>query len=1050
MTKKINPTLSLRTAVTLFVMLLTSSTAWATLTGHTGTKDDPYIIENATTLLSLQNNVNNGNNYEDKYFVQTDNIDLGNTSWTPIGKDSSHPFKGHYDGGGYQITGLNVTTNGQYAGLFGYIVGGQYQGSVTTTMIANVNNVVLVNPTITVTATSSAQYAGAVVGYAGTCTGVSYNTIIGGTVSYTGIKNHNTNNSYAGGVVGYYSSAHFSLLTYNKVSGITVSGGGISGGVTGYAQYSYHILGNVVDANVSSAEFDLSTDIHTYGYRQGVVVGYCDMVSSGSPSNSSDVNYYHSVNGLTAYGANASYHSFNPVADGGHNAQIYTITTSDNLTVSDGATVIIGTKSYFAADATATLSTDDSHIFKYSPTVSGTGASVGNVATNRKSATVTIGTADVTVSANLAAIAGTCGENATWRVSDENNDGTYETLHIEGTGDMANYEVDTMNGTITPWRIDFHRTITTVNIADGITSIGNSFFASLSKITEVTLPSSVSSIGGFAFNNCFMLTRINILKTDGVVYLYKGVFDNCNAFSTIVVPTPALAVEYKQKKLNGTNNDNYWRDYANKLRVPLGDYLFQVDGTTAADAAYAITNGDDLRHLSSAVYATSDISVGKTFRQTADIDLSSGGVFSPVGKGTYSFQGTYDGKGHKISGLSVNEEYGEIGLFGGVKGATVRNVVLVSPTVRATDGGNKSTDVAALIGVSNGNKLKPNTIENCHVINPTLTIDYPGSEKHLGVIVGYIWNEKTTVSNCYYYDNTNDYAVVGWNWNGGNVTRVARARKVTLGEGVSVRQSASEPENGFVYDGDNYYREGLELTFNTPECYDFTYSVNGSAISGSSYTINSDDADADISVVMEPLNEISLKASKINDLYWSTFYCGGAGYRIADGEEACAYTATVGDDKIILHMLGRVIPSGTAVIIVGEDGNISMVRDDVSEATEQNAGNDLRGVDMATARTSLTSNDTETLYMLSNKNNNFGFHSFAGTYVPARKAFFSVPSSANARPFSIVFEDDATTLGKLRIANDESPVYDLNGRKVSGKNLKAGVYVKGGKKVVVK
>ena len=1043
MTNKINPTLSLRTAVTLFVMLLTSSTAWATLTGHTGTKDDPYIIENATTLLSLQNNVNNGNAYEDKYFVQTDNIDLGNTSWTPIGKDSSHPFKGHYDGGGYQITGLNVTTNGQYAGLFGYIVGGQYQGSVTTTMIANVNNVVLVNPTITVTATSSAQYAGAVVGYAGTCTGVSYNTIIGGTVSYTGIKNHNTNNSYAGGVVGYYSSAHFSLLTYNKVSGITVSGGGISGGVTGYAQYSYHILGNVVDANVSSAEFDLSTDIHTYGYRQGVVVGYCSMVSSGSPSDPSNVNYYHSVNGLTAYGANASYHSFNPVADGGYNAQIYTITTSDNLTVSDGATVIIGTKSYFAADATATLSTDDSHIFKDSPTVSGTGASVGNVATNRKSATVTVGTADVTVSANLAAIAGTCGENATWRVSDENNDGTYETLHIEGTGDMANYETNAMQGTVAPW-LNFRGTITAVNIANGITSIGDSSFANLLKITEVTLPSSVSSIGGLAFQSCPKLTRINIQKTDGVVYLYSNAFDGCYALSAIVVPTPALAVEYKQKKLNGTNTDNYWRDYANKLRVPFGDYLFQVDGTTAADAAYAITNGDDLRNLSSAVYATSDISVGKTFRQTADIDLSSGGNFYPIG-GYRSFNGTYDGKGHKISGLSVNEKRGELGLFGYVRGATIRNVVLISPTIRATDGGGADTGIGAIVGDCLSGAT--NIVENCHVINPTLTIVHPSEYTFLGVIVGRIWFENNTVSNCYYYDNTNDYAVIGEV--DGNVTRVGRARKVTLGEGVSVRQSASEPENGFVYDGDNYYREGLELTFNTPEGYDFTYSVNGSAISGSTYTINSDDADANISVVMEPLNEISLKASKINDLYWSTFYCGGAGYRIADGEEACAYTATVGEDAITLHLLGKVIPSGTAVIIVGEDGNISMNRDDVS-AMEHNVGNDLRGVDVATARTSLTSNDSETLYMLSNKNNNFGFHSFAAANVPARKAFFTVPSSANARAFSMVFEDDATVLGKLRIANDESSVYDLNGRKVSGKNLKPGVYVKGGKKVVIK
>ena len=70
------------------------------------------------------------------------------------------------------------------------------------------------------------------------------------------------------------------------------------------------------------------------------------------------------------------------------------------------------------------------------------------------------------------------------------------------------------------------------------------------------------------------------------------------------------------------------------------------------------------------------------------------------------------------------------------------------------------------------------------------------------------------------------------------------------------------------------------------------------------------------------------------------------------------------DDKIVLHMLGRVIPKGTAVIIVGvgEDNSISMTRDDAS-AAEYSAVNDLKGVDLPTARTSLTSNDSYRLYM---------------------------------------------------------------------------------------
>ena len=105
---------------------------------------------------------------------------------------------------------------------------------------------------------------------------------------------------------------------------------------------------------------------------------------------------------------------------------------------------------------------------------------------------------------------------------------------------------------------------------------------------------------------------------------------------------------------------------------------------------------------------------------------------------------------------------------------------------------------------------------------------------------------------------------------------------------------------------------------------------------------------------------------------------------------------------------------------------------------------------MPTARTSLTSNDNYALYMLSNKNNHFGFHNFAATNVPARKAYFLIPASANAREFTMVFDEEATAIRELRVGNAESPVYDLNGRVVRGNNLKSGIYVKNGKKIVIK
>ena len=155
------------------------------------------------------------------------------------------------------------------------------------------------------------------------------------------------------------------------------------------------------------------------------------------------------------------------------------------------------------------------------------------------------------------------------------------------------------------------------------------------------------------------------------------------------------------------------------------------------------------------------------------------------------------------------------------------------------------------------------------------------------------------------------------------------------------------------------------------------------------------------------------------------------------------------DDEIVLHTLGKYIPKGSAVIIAAEDNSISMKRDDYGYP-DFSVDNDLKGVDEPTPRTFLTSDDSNTLYMLSNKNKNFGFHDFAGTNVPARKAYFTVPASAEARSFSMAFDDETTAIKDLNIKNNESVLYDLSGRLVSGRNLKQGIYVKNGKKMVIK
>ena len=105
----------------------------------------------------------------------TADIDLTGKDWMPIG--TSNSYSGTFDGGGHTITGLTVTTNDEYAGLFGRL------GKAGT-----VKNVVMEG--VQITSNHGSGLAGGVVGYS---VGTIENCSVSGSVSGT---------VYVGGVVG--------------------------------------------------------------------------------------------------------------------------------------------------------------------------------------------------------------------------------------------------------------------------------------------------------------------------------------------------------------------------------------------------------------------------------------------------------------------------------------------------------------------------------------------------------------------------------------------------------------------------------------------------------------------------------------------------------------------------------------------------------------------------------------------------------------------------------------------------------------------------------
>ena len=531
-------------------------------------------------------------------------------------------------------------------------------------------------------------------------------------------------------------------------------------------------------------------DVTVAANNKGKLIGYVSTAVSETALNSK-TSYYHADGSCTAFGNNV---------DITYSVPLYTVTASSSVTVAEtNATLTHGGKHFFASGATATLTIDDAS--KAFSTFSVSGATY-SLAADRKNATVTLASSDATVSATLITITGSCGTNATWTMSDADGNGTFETLTINGTGAI----------TSSPWATDFAATIERVNIGSAdLTISGNPF----------------STLGEGAL---------------------------------IVVPTTAYAVSYSSAA------------YASKLRVALGSYLFTATNE-GGTAAYEIANETDLRNLSAAVNQNHQGCNGLTFCQTAPITLN--GTFTPIGyfndsSDKQDFYGTYDGGGYTISGLSVSSTQVYTGLFGVVRnGGMVKNVRLISPSVTCNF---YESRVGALIGLADqctiencsvvspivsatassqynkvgalvGN-LSAANVQNCFVVSPTVSA--AGSTK-VGAICGYAYSASTnsycTLTNVYYYNSSLEAIGQHDNSQISKVTNVARARKVTAGDGVTVSPAASDPANGFVYNNESYYREGLELTLgNTlgeaPEYYALNYATTAGTINGSTLTVS--------------------------------------------------------------------------------------------------------------------------------------------------------------------------------------------------------------------
>lgn len=194
-----------------------------------GIKTNPYLIRNVNDLKLLAEKVNSGVTYEGKHFKQTANIDLNNEPWTPIGKEYNH-FKGIFDGGGYKITSLSITSSNEKIGLFGFVSNATIQNCNVTGEIEG-NNFVggIVGNAVNNTHILNCSFQGNVRGKLDYVGGIAGNTTADCEVSGCFVTGKVEGSQRVGGIAGQGIGIIRNCYALADVTARTAIAGGIAG-----------------------------------------------------------------------------------------------------------------------------------------------------------------------------------------------------------------------------------------------------------------------------------------------------------------------------------------------------------------------------------------------------------------------------------------------------------------------------------------------------------------------------------------------------------------------------------------------------------------------------------------------------------------------------------------------------------------------------------------------------------------------------------------------------------------------------------------------------
>ena len=1031
--------------------------------GADGTAEHPYTITTTDGLDLLASLVNGGNDFEGKYFKLDADIAYDKNTennYTPIG-NSQYYFKGTFDGQGYVVSGININRPTEwYQALFGWISGGALK------------NIIVSDATIT-----GLTRVGAVVGYAGSSNTIENcyyrNVTFGGARDNEGDRvralqtltlgeNISTSTTVTKTIGGkdYYAEGTTVELSY---SGTVLEG----------QQVTYTVNGELIDGNKFSmpakdvtvsaqVDFDYTNcwgtgdgSTATTPYVISNVTGL-NLLAMRTRGGETFAGKYFELGrdiDLSGYDFNGIPADFNGTFDG----KGKTISGID-INGTDGAGF------FYRLGGTVQNLTLQGKV-----TISG-GEEASNTARVGGIALLVNSGGSITGCQSLLSI--TCGQNAEKGGVAGKNEGTVTGCHYLGTCSAAGSS----------------HSIEAVDIDSDHEATGCTPLYKLEGLDSETLGT------------------VEVTNVEGDGAIYGGCYHAAGSELTLTL----TATEKEDYTVSGYYY-NYYRDGNNEefltdngdgtytLTMPSMDvtieaqYSYDVLAAVTKDnqGRYLVKTMDDLRAVAKASLQ-SDLNgcMGMTFLLDNDIENAgdfSGIAVTPAGSSTnYSFYGTFDGGGHTISGLNIVSDVETVGFIGSLDDTyygqdivtgTLKNLTLKNCTV--TNIYSTRGKVGMLVGSCSGGKLV-----NCRVLGGSVMASSdqdPGAQGYISSSAGAIVGNGTlgAGSKDNYYDQKVGVFVDGEPQTPGKCgtgdpdDALAQAMVITLaddddnssdiwtfrgvaaednGEGAGSRMTRGEPTE------DNDEEEGEGEGADTPEFLGKSFEVT---LTGRTLWKDGAWNTLCLPFSLASLTGTPLEGATVKTLTSSTFADGALTLDFT--EDAKNLTSIKAGKPYIIKWAASsehiVNPVFQGVTLDATDRSVSFDLD-TTEGQE-------KGITFCGTYDAMAFDAAEPSILFLGGANTL-YYPESGAKIGAQRAYFQLDgltagesSSPNAvRAFKLSFGDQSTGIREIDTDPAPSPSptgvgsnaawYTLDGRKLSGKPTKSGVYIHNGRKVVIK